>query len=486
MHLKTNLVQMIRSCSRTLVPVTVVFVVLVASSAATAADWSTPEAATRSFYSLIEQIHEDPDAPEFKASVEEIFNPDAVIMLVIGDQSAGVLRVSAVEHVAKQLLRTKFRRQVIDAGREISDIQCTTHGRLASCYITVEVTLRDGSERTRSFEDIVGLALDGDRWRITSAKWLVVPRPDAKTLFTLALDPTSISNVRTDAPAFEREWNRKLPILGKKVYEMGIDLPLPFGVAVIPNWARQELRLDSLRVQFNGGEVIDTDWVDFAGIFTETTSIQIKGDFFLFPFLNVFATVGHVEGDIIAPISFLARDAIDLIDPGICSGIITPGFCDRRINGTVRTTLDNNNVGIGIVPAMGYENFFFTLPVNHTWTFLDNAIEGSPVSTWVVSPRIGLTAPTKGGGRLSVYVGATYLKSENEIISDFTLTIPGDVPIIGGRDIELIYEVTQSGVDPWNYLVGFNWDFLPGRSLQIEAATGGARDQVVASFTQRF
>ena len=169
MHLKTNLVQMIRSCSRTLVPVTVVFVVLVASSAATAADWSTPEAATRSFYSLIEQIREDPDAPEFKASVEEIFNPDAVIMLVIGDQSAGVLRVSAVEHVAKQLLRTKFRRQVIDAGREISDIQCTTHGRLASCYITVEVTLRDGSERTRSFEDIVGLALDGDRWRISSA-----------------------------------------------------------------------------------------------------------------------------------------------------------------------------------------------------------------------------------------------------------------------------------------------------------------------------
>lgn len=476
---------MIRRNAAILVPLLAV-IIGVNNSAATAADWSTPEAATRSFYETIQRIDEYPDTPEFKAGVKEIFTDDARLMLVIGDQSAGLLTVNAVEHVARLLLRNKFQRQVIESDKEITDIQCTTYGKLASCYITVEITLRDGSGRTRSFEDMVGLELDGDRWRISSAKYPVVPQPDAKTLFTLALDPTSIPNFRSDPPPFEREWNRKLPILGKKVYEMGIDLPLPIGVAVIPNWTRQELKLDSLRVQFGGSEVIDTDWVDFAGIFTEATSIQVKGDFYLFPFLNIYATVGHVEGDIVAPISFLARDAIDLVDPGICSGIITPGFCDRRINYVVRTKLNNNNVGIGIVPAIGYENFFFTVPVNHTWTFLDNALEGSPVSTWVVSPRIGLTAPTKQGGRLSVYVGATYLKSENEIVGDFTLPIPDDVPIVGGREIDLVYEVTQSGVDPWNYLVGFNWDFLPGRSLQIEAATGGARDQFVTSFTQRF
>ena len=58
------------------------------------------------------------------------------------------------------------------------------------------------------------------------------------------------------------------------------------------------------------------------------------------------------RGAVIAPLSFLAKDAIDLIDQGICSGFITPGFCDRRINATVRTSVDNNNVALGIVPAM--------------------------------------------------------------------------------------------------------------------------------------
>ena len=87
---------------------------------------------------------------------------------------------------------------------------------------------------------------------------------------------------------------------------------------------------------------------------------------------------------------------------------------------------------------------------------------------------------------MSVYAGATYLTSENFIVSEFTLTIPGDVPVVGGRDINLEYAITQSGVDPWNFMVGFNWDIVAGRSLQLEAATGGARDQFVASFTQRF
>ena len=451
-----------------------------------AADWLTPEAATRSFYESIQRIEDAPDTPEFKAEIEEIFTDDAVVLLVVGDQSSGFLTVGALETAAKLALKKKYRRQINDSGKEIASINCTTHGAMAACYITVEVTLREGSGGSRTFEDIVNLRRQDGRWYVTRAKWLIVPNEDAKTLYSLALDPTTIANIRANPPAMEREWNRKLPILGKKVYAMGIDLPRPYGVAVIPNWTRQKLELDSLSVRFNGSEVIETDWVDFAGIFTETTSIQVKGDFFLFPFLNVFATVGHVEGDVVAPLSFLARDLIDLVDPDICSGFLTPGFCDRRINGTVRTSLSNNNVSLGIVPAMGYENFFFAMPVTYAWTFLDNAKVGSPVGTFLVSPRIGLTEVTKNGGRLSVYVGATYLKSENRIVSDYTLTIPSDLPIVGGRDIVIEYDITQSGVDPWNYVVGFNWDIIAGRSLTIEASTGGSRDQFIASFTQRF
>ena len=57
---------------------------------------------------------------------------------------------------------------------------------------------------------------------------------------------------------------------------------------------------------------------------------------------------------------------------------------------------------------------------------------------------------------------------------------------VGGRELTLEYGITQSGVDPWNFMVGFNWDIVAGRSMQLEAATGGSRDQFVASYTQRF
>ena len=135
-----------------------------------AADWLTPEAATRSFYESIQRIEDAPDTPEFKAEIEEIFTDDAVVLLVVGDQSSGFLTVGALETAAKLALKKKYRRQINDSGKEIASINCTTHGAMAACYITVEVTLREGSGGSRTFEDIVNLRRQDGRWYVTRAK----------------------------------------------------------------------------------------------------------------------------------------------------------------------------------------------------------------------------------------------------------------------------------------------------------------------------
>jgi hypothetical protein len=143
---------------------------------------------------------------------------------------------------------------------------------------------------------------------------------------------------------------------------------------------------------------------------------------------------------------------------------------------------NGENYTLGLTAAMGYRQFFFALPVAWTWTELD--ITDQTIETYYISPRIGLNAPTKKSGALSVFIGGAYLDATAELTGSFTVDtsdIPGAPP-----ESTLAYSIKQSNKDKWNFLVGFNWDVSRSWSAQFEASAGGSRQGFIASGTWRF
>ena len=445
---------------------------------------STPDVLVRELYTAM-QVY-DPAPDSLSDELARILHPRGAIRLWIGTDFAGFVGRHRIGRIGRALTSPGARRQIFPATRDVEELECTERGDWAVCYATVTFRRTADGVLVDSFDDVITMRrVEGGTWAVLDADWRVIPSATATTLYEFTTPPTSVGTLGRDEGARDHEYNRRFPLMGKKVYAMGVDLPRPYGVSVIPNWTRQDLRIDSLQVRFNGGNVVDTDFVDFDDLTTEVASFQVKADLWLFPFLNVFGGVGYVTGDVAAPLSFQVSDAIGLIDPGFCSGLFAPRVCENRVDVAVRTTLDHVNVVLGVVPAFGVKYFFFTSPLTQSWTFLD-VIEGSPVRTFVWSPRVGLSGSLVGGGRLSGYVGATYMKSLNTIRDEFLVSFPDELPLVGGEVLSIEYLVGESAIEPWNFLAGFNWDVSHAYSLSMEVASGGTRDQVVVAFTRRF
>ena len=460
---------------------------LMAATAVAQDDYSTPEAAVRTLYADKLEFEALPEREEFEAEVREIFDPDAVVRMVIDGRGAGNVTVPRIATVGRSISREPYRSQLQNTQRTIDSLTCEESATVAACFVSVSVTSKDGTEDFMEYEDVVTLVRDGERWRVQRATWHFIPTPEADSVYHLAVQPASFPTQDRGAEPEDRVWPYRLPIMGQTVFSAGFDLPLPRGVALIPNWTRQDLRIKALDVSFVGpDELVPVDFVNFGNLTSEVSSVQAKFDFFLFPFLNVYATTGRVKGNVKAPLSFRIDDLAEFAGSNLCSGIFAPSSCKQTVSGTVNAKLDHQNAAVGIAPIIGYKNFFFTLPITHSWTFLDHAIEGSPVRTWVVTPRLGLSMKGANQGRLTVFVGATYIKSGNTILSEFRFQVPEDTPIVGGEELSIFYRVSEEAIDPWNYLVGVNWDINGRLSLNVEAATGGTRDQLIGGLSWRF
>lgn len=278
----------------------------------------------------------------------------------------------------------------------------------------------------------------------------------------------------------ERVWDRKLPFLAQDVIDLGYDLPRPYGIKLLYSGVDQAQNLDALKVGFSGSEKVPYEWVAFENARSDSSSYQLIGDLWLFPFMNLFAYVGDLEGD--APMDVILEGNGMLEQLGInCS---LPGnlvLCnllqDRLITLPIDANFSGVNYGIGFNLAGGWKGFFFTLPVSFSWIDMDTTTaEGKSVLS--ASPRVGRVINLGNAGNLAWYVGASYLDSDLRVTG--SLAIPE-------TDVTIDYTVDQSNKDPWAGVVGFNWDINGVWSIQAEYnGFFGTRDAVIASVNWRF
>ncbi len=281
-------------------------------------------------------------------------------------------------------------------------------------------------------------------------------------------------------PAEQRTWDHKLPFLAQKVIDLGYDLPLPYGLKVLYSNIDQDQILEGLQVGFSGGEKEPFEWVAFENAISFSETYQAIGDVWVLPFLNVFAFVGDLKGDVTLDVflegnGLLEQKGIDCSRPG--NLIICRALQDQIIELPIESAFTGTNYGAGFNLAGGWKDFFFTLPVSFTWVDMDTTdVEGGAIIA--ASPRAGYLFKMGNFGNLGLFAGASYLNSD--LTAHGSLAIPE-------TDVTIDYTVDQSNTDQWNGIIGANWDITRRWSVLLEYnGFFGSRDSIFAAVGWRF
>ncbi|GAM61675.1 hypothetical protein JCM19232_5976 [Vibrio ishigakensis] len=297
------------------------------------------------------------------------------------------------------------------------------------------------------------------------------------------LGEAKVANHISTSETTNPNWDRPLPFYAQDVIDKGFSLPLPFGVSIIYADTYQRMSITDLEagMSWRGNGTRPIEFVTFDNNYSHSQSPQLKLDAWVFPFMNVFATVGKVNG--IAHVEF-DMDGNTLVgnSGADCSGLFTPPVCrlqDKSVTVPLDVDLDGWNYTLGTVLAAGWQDYFLAIPASVSYVDMKNAKAEELVIN--VSPRIGKQFHLKDSTSLDVYLGASYL--------DSTLTIKGQhyfkTDALEGEHIN--YKIKQENLDKWMGLIGASYNFNRSWALQAEYGQSGSdKRQFVSSLTHRF
>ncbi len=224
----------------------------------------------------------------------------------------------------------------------------------------------------------------------------------------------------------------------------GAKLPKRAGVSISLYTQSQNYAIDKLTL---GVQTIDPAAAKNLKIENTTKAAHLQADYWVLPFLDVYAILGQVRGT--------TKVNLSQVNIGI-------PLQDLRLEyrGWV--------YGGGIVLAYGGEHVFTTLDLNYNNTSLD--VSTSSVWAWLATPRIGYDF-----GPVAAYLGATYERPQEKHEGTFIITGFGPVP----------YNVTLGAENAWSYIAGLNAPLGPHFILTLEGGFG-PRTAVLGHLDYRF
>lgn len=210
-------------------------------------------------------------------------------------------------------------------------------------------------------------------------------------------------------------------------------LPAPAGFGLTLYNQTQDMRITSLDVQLPG---LDPQTLGNLPVDNNTTTYHLKLDYWVLPFLDVYAIFGQLKGS--------TRVKLSSVDIGL----------PITLNNLV-VDYDGLVYGGGITLAGGWDRYFATVTFDYNQTDLD--VSTSSVESWVVTPRVGFH-----DGPAAVYVGGMYQQAEEHHEGVFTMPYLGAIP----------FAVDLEQTEPWNYLVGLSAGVGDHWQLTVEGFFG--------------
>lgn len=293
-----------------------------------------------------------------------------------------------------------------------------------------------------------------------------------------------------DGDNLKPKWNHKLPFMAQKVVDMGFKLPNPYGFTGVYVVTKQEVTLSNLEISFGtdpNAPKTPVPFVTFNQPKTDSRAWEANADAWILPFLDVYVIGGRVDGSAVIPIIVPGEEALKALLPplgALCDKPShfpgRPDACDKDFVILDYSNYTGTNYGFGMNLAMGWKNYFVTVPVSYVWSHLSNTT--TRVTALNVTPRIGYSFHPKKTGMLSVFVGATYLNTKQPIEGLFRFDTGN--PVIG--EIDISYQIIQQATEPWNYLAGFSWTLTPNWAIHAEKGFGGSRKGYTATAVYRW
>ena len=447
------------------------------SYAASAEQASTsPEAAIAEFYRLMS--FEVGNRPDY-GRVRKLLADDAVLLI---SATTETIELSDADESIRRIEQKIEESGLADYGLLSfpKNINCQVTDDTAFCVTVVESQYPGLDVQPVISTDLTTLEKQEGRWLATSsAMFVTVPDVEPPSILSYPVKRSGATPIKG------REWGRPLPFLAQRVIDLGYDLPEPFGISVMPVTMHQEMNLDKLKFSISDGPLAEIDIVDFAGTSVDSDTLQIKLDAWLFPFMNIFASVGFLDGGADVPVLIQGEDLMNYFGLGArCDGgLLEPDMCQRTLAADFKPVYSGETYTAGFTLATGWEKMFVALPFSYTWTHLD---DGKRPEAFNISPRIGVNSDIGSWGAMSTYMGATYMDSTNTVTGTYTFdTSDSGVPELGDTTT-INYQVDQSNKDKWNYLIGFNWAITKKWSVMAEAGFGGSRSNFISSFGYRF
>src|SRR6187399_222936 len=329
------------------------------------------------------------------------------------------------------------------------------------------------------------------------------------------------------------EYPYSLPILGAKATKAGYNLPYSAGVSINYFWQVSDLIIDNLQVGFNNGPMYNLDEiVRFDKARTTASALTVRPDIWLFPFLNIYGIFGRAKAS--TEVGF---------------GVWVPDSTNTPKQITSATSLvefNTSTYGIGFTPTIGVGGGFLALDMNVAWTDVPQL--SKPARSFIFGPRLGknfrLNKPERG---VAVWVGAFRVQISSETNGSINLSEvlpPGElgskvdqgiakvgnaqqqvntwwagltpaqqqnpvniakhdaanralsrageilaaadnaISTIGTSTVQ--YSMDKRPKDPWNFIVGSQFQLNKHWMLRGEVGFLGSRSQVIAGVQWRF
>jgi hypothetical protein len=312
-----------------------------------------------------------------------------------------------------------------------------------------------------------------------------------------------------DSAYFSNPYPYILPILGDKAHDAKIRLPFPFGVMFNTLTGTQNLGINNMQLGFgninnpNPPDMIDlSDFVVFDEISAQTATFNMRIDAWILPFLNFYGIVGQTKK---------ADINVNLTKP---------------IPLSVTTEVSGTYIGYGAMAAGALGPLFVSLDVNRTYNYnprlddpakvLISGLRTGPVFRFQKNPQMNI----------SIWTGAMYSSFNSKTIGsinaiDLAPNAPGEIDnmindlnnwydglspadkikyylpytklndgltnLKGGiSDGYIRYSFDKAIENPWNMLVGAQWQLNYRWQVRAEAQFFGDRTAGLFSLNYRF
>jgi hypothetical protein len=330
------------------------------------------------------------------------------------------------------------------------------------------------------------------------------------------------------------EYPYSLPIWGKKVTKKGYNLPYSAGLGINYVWQKSDLIINNISIGFNNGPMHNVDEViRFNEAISEAGVTNIRPDIWLLPFLNVYGIIAKSQPSTTVGFGIWVPDSSN--------------NWSEIMSYRTKANFTAQSVGFGLTPTIGVGGGWIALDMNFTWT--DVSALNEPAFAFIFGPRIGKTFKFKkpeqniafwvGGFRVQFANATNGSVSLSEVIPDAgnlgskidaglkkvgdaqtqvnswwnsltppqqnnpvnkakyetankALTAAGNVLTAADGAISTIststvqYSLDKAVKDPWNFIVGSQFQLSKHWMLRGEFGFLGSRTQFLGGLQYRF